>query len=60
MFGVSKLGVPHEGDGKVSISTTTGFCMFQLNKTDKIRFTQKFLKVHILDMFRREALYHQQ
>lgn len=26
ILGVSKLGVPHEGDGNVSIKTTTGFC----------------------------------
>lgn len=25
MFGVKRLGVPQEGDGKVSIKTTTGF-----------------------------------
>jgi hypothetical protein len=26
ILGVSKHGVPHEGDGNVSINTTTGFC----------------------------------
>ena len=60
MLGVNKLGVPHEGDGKVSISTTTGFCNISIS--NKVRYNSNKRTIYgcVLDMFRLQVLYHQQ